>query len=152
MIIWWLPDSVGYQGIINHIQDYQSIPCFTWTLVTATPATPLHLFRFSSDVSLLSSVITKDIGCSDTHVTIRPLHFFLRKKHHIDTTATKNQIVLSISDSLIFVISDSVIICWSILQIYIPSWWFQPIGKILVKMGSSPIFRVKIKNIWVATT
>ena len=29
------------------------------------------------------------------------------------------------------------------------SWWFQPISKIWVKMGSSsPIFRVKIKNIW----
>ena len=35
----------------------------------------------------------------------------------------------------------------------ISSWWFQPIWKMLVKMGSSsPIFGVKIKKIWVATT
>ena len=27
-------------------------------------------------------------------------------------------------------------------------WWFQPIWKILVKLESSPIFGVKIKNIW----
>ena len=32
-------------------------------------------------------------------------------------------------------------------------WWFQPIWKIWVKLGSSsPIFGVNIKNIWVATT
>ena len=32
-------------------------------------------------------------------------------------------------------------------------WWFQPLWKILVRMSSSsPKFRVKIKNIWVATT
>ena len=31
----------------------------------------------------------------------------------------------------------------------VPSWWFQPIWKILVKMGSSsPRFGLKIKNIW----
>ena len=31
----------------------------------------------------------------------------------------------------------------------IPSWWFQPLWKILVKMGSpSPIFGVKMKNNW----
>ena len=30
-----------------------------------------------------------------------------------------------------------------------PGWWFQPIWKILVKLGSSsPIFGVNIKNIW----
>ncbi len=28
------------------------------------------------------------------------------------------------------------------------SWWFQPIWKILVKMGIFPQIGVKIKNIW----
>ena len=33
------------------------------------------------------------------------------------------------------------------------SWWFQPLWRILLKMGSSsPIFGLKIKNLWVATT
>ena len=29
-----------------------------------------------------------------------------------------------------------------------PTWWFQPIWKILVKMGSFPQVRVQIKHIW----
>ena len=39
------------------------------------------------------------------------------------------------------------------ITITITSWWFQPISKIWVKMGSSsPILGMKIKDIWVATT
>ena len=30
----------------------------------------------------------------------------------------------------------------------VPSWWFQPIWKILVKLGHLPQVGVKIKNIW----
>ena len=29
-----------------------------------------------------------------------------------------------------------------------PGWWFQPLWKILVKIGSFPQVGVKIKNIW----
>ena len=38
--------------------------------------------------------------------------------------------------------------CGVVLYLVCGSWWFQPIWKILVKMGNLPQIRVKTKNIW----